>query len=216
MVTLSRGIFVVVEGIDGSGKTTLAAALADYFTRMGVETVLTKEPGATHLGKKIRSLIETEDATLAPPAEYLLFAADRAQHIGEIVRPALAANKLVISDRLTDSSIAYQGYGNGVDHSMIETINTWTLQGVEIDFTFFLRISPEDAIKRILARGLKATKFETDIMGFLTRVTHGFDEIYRQNKKGTIHTLDAMQDRTEVFNQAQEIIGSWITHYQTS
>ena len=113
-----KGTLITFEGIDGSGKSSAARALYDHL-KDELPVVLTREPGGTELGRVLRTLLQNRTFDLDAKAEYLLFAADRAQHMKEIVLPALAQNKIVISDRMADSSYAYQGSGRGVDPDMI-------------------------------------------------------------------------------------------------
>ena len=115
MQQLKHGILIAVEGIDGSGKSSFAKNLTEFFTSHDIATCLTKQPGGTPLGKQLRHILQTQSVPLCSKAEYLLFAADRAQHMHEVIAPALQEKKIVISDRLADSSIIYQGYGRGLE-----------------------------------------------------------------------------------------------------
>src|SRR6266404_7608583 len=140
MPQLHKGILIVIEGIDGSGKSTLAHNLSTSLQQQGFDIVLTKEPGASEIGKEIRKIIQTQNIAFCSKAEYLLFAADRAQHFAELIIPALEQKKLIISDRMSDSSLAYQGYGNGLDLDMVHTINRWTMHNITTDITIFVRV----------------------------------------------------------------------------
>jgi dTMP kinase len=155
---MKNGLLVVFEGIDGSGKTTLAHAIAEELKKTFPKVILTREPGATALGKTLRGLIL--DGQLSDRAEFLLFAADRAQHCAERIRPALLENAIVISDRMADSSLIYQGISHGFRIEELRSINDWAMNGVKPDITFYLRIDPTVAHTRLVARG-PLTKFET-------------------------------------------------------
>jgi dTMP kinase len=179
MATPSRGILIVFEGIDGSGKTTLATLLANALSKKGLPVILTKQPGATALGKCIRSLLHEQTAPLYPVAEFLLFAADRAQHIHEIVKPALQQRQIVISDRMADSSYAYQGYGRNLDLDKIQHVNSWALQGISPNIIFYLRITAQEAFKRI----------EKEHRDFFERVIQGFEDNFKD--RTDVVTLDA-------------------------
>lgn len=130
MPQLKSGILIAIEGIDGSGKSTLAKNLFSSLEQQRFDTILTKEPGDSELGKEIRELVCTQNIPISSRAQYLLFAADRAQHFDELIIPALQQNKLIICDRLSDSSLAYQGYGNGLSTDMIKSINEWSMHSL--------------------------------------------------------------------------------------
>src|SRR3972149_5899470 len=124
-------MLITLEGIDGSGKSTLAKKMADTLHNV----VLTKEPGGSALGKKLREILQMQPVPITPIAEFLLFAADRAQHFDEVVIPALEQNKIVISDRMADSSLVYQGYGRGINMENIKLVNKWVMQDITPDIT---------------------------------------------------------------------------------
>ncbi len=205
MSPLVKGILIAIEGIDGSGKSTLAhnlfAALQQQF-----DTVLTKEPGASELGKEIRHIIQTQTLPLTQRAEYLLFAADRAQHFTELIIPALEQKKLIISDRMCDSSLAYQGYGNGLDLEMILIINQWTMHNITPDITIFVRVPVEVALERAKKRGsLSAYEQRTD---FLHRVADGFEELYKN--RNDVIIVNGMESTKTLTNQVCTAIEQWI------
>lgn len=207
MKNLTRGVLITLEGIDGSGKSTAAKALFDHFHQQNLRTVLTKEPGGTQLGKVIRTVVQEKTAVQCPEAEYLLFAADRAQHFAEIVLPALAKNTIVISDRMADSSLAYQGYGRGLDHTIINTVNAWAMRQRMPDLVLYLRISPETAMNRIMQRKLHLTAFEQE-KSFQQHVYQGFEAIFAQKKNGRI--IDAEQRSEEVIQQVIQTVETWL------
>ena len=176
MPMLNHGILIAIEGIDGSGKTTLARNISSLLEQQGFNTLLTKEPGDSELGKEIRELVCAKNISISPLAQYLLFAADRAQHFTELIIPALKNNKLIICDRLADSSLAYQSYGNGVDREIVKSINTWSMQKIMPDLTIFVRIPVEIALERCGKRGSLSLYEKKE---FLNKVAHGFEEIYK-------------------------------------
>lgn len=186
------GRLISIEGIDGSGKSTLTKRLAATLHEKGIITRTTKEPGGTKLGMSLRTILQTKTEPTSPMTEYLLFAADRAQHFDELIIPALQDGILVIADRLADSSLAYQGYGRGLDKTMITSINQWVMQGIAPNLTIYLQIDPKDALKRIEQRGEVLTTFEQEKLGFWQRVSHGYEEIFAQRKN--VVTLDATLD----------------------
>ncbi len=189
MNRLRQGFWVVFEGIDGVGKSTLIDLVFKELERRDYCAIRTGEAGGTQLGREIRQLLHFASDRPVPLAEYLLFAADRAQHMQQVVLPALQNKKIVISDRSADSSLAYQGFGRGVDRDRIGMINTWTMQGVMPDRVFYLSLSVEEALSRLENRGGIATAFEREQKEFFERVARGFEELFAERKNVT--TLDA-------------------------
>jgi dTMP kinase len=196
----SKGRFFVVEGIDGSGKSTLTRRLSDYMKAQGRDVVFTKEPGASELGKVLRCLVQESKSTIDPYAELLLFAADRAQHMTEVVKPALARGAIVISDRFKYSSLAYQGFGRGLDQHFIAMVNDHITHDVQPHSIFYCKINHEQAFERCDNRGEKQTRFEGAGLEFMQRVSQGFDEIFKNNPK--VVYIDAEKTQEEMFNQA--------------
>lgn len=147
-----RGKFITFEGIDGSGKSTQLEILAGYLRARGIDVLTTREPGGTSLGQRLReAFLETEE-TVAPLAELLLFAADRAQHVEHLIRPALSAGRTVISDRYADATRAYQGAGRGFDRELTERLITLATGGLKPDLTVFFDLSVEAAVARMRGR----------------------------------------------------------------
>lgn len=181
-----KGMLITIEGIDGSGKSSVAQAVAQL---LGAQVILTKEPGATELGKQLRALLQERTFAVSAQAEFLLFAADRAQHMKEIVIPALEVGKIVLSDRMADSSLAYQGYGRGVEHEWITSINTWAMDGYEPDLTLYLKIDYPTAARRLAHRSETATVFEKEEALFFERVIKGFETMY--TGRANVRTIDA-------------------------
>lgn len=163
------GLFVVFEGGDGVGKSTHTRLLCDWLAEQGHEVVKTFEPGEGPVGAQIRSIVLSPDTeNLAPRAEALLFAADKAQHVHAVVRPALERGAVVVSDRYIDSTLAYQGAGRVLDHGDLERINRWATGGLRPDLTVLLDLEP--------ARGVGAK----DDLDRLEQLAHDFHERVRQ------------------------------------
>lgn len=206
MPKLHKGILIAIEGIDGSGKSTLAQNLSALLQQQEFDTILTKEPGSSELGKEIRHLIQTQNIPLASRAEYLLFAADRAQHFAELIIPALEQKKLIISDRMSDSSLAYQGYGNGNDLAMLRTINSWTMNTIIPDITIFVQVPVAIALERAKKRGsLSAYEKRED---FLHKVAHGFEELYKN--RADVIIVNGIESPENLTAQTYTAITQWI------
>ena len=205
MPDLKRGILIAIEGIDGSGKSTLAQSLSLALEQQGFNTLLTKEPGDSQLGKEIRELVCTQNIAISPIAQYLLFAADRAQHFTELIIPALKNNILIICDRLADSSLAYQSYGNGVDIEMVKSINTWSMHNIVPDLTIFVRVPVETALERCGKRGALSAYEKKD---FLYRVANGFEEIYKN--RNNVIMVDGTESPENLNQIAVHTIKQWL------
>lgn len=191
MKSLKRGLLITLEGIDGSGKSTLAQALSNALQEKNIPVILTREPGGSELGNRLRTMLQDRTVSLCPKAEYLLFAADRAQHMHDVVIPNIEKGFVVISDRMDDSSVVYQGYGRGLDIDMIKSVNNWAMDGITPDLTLYLKISPEDAHTRLKKRSDKLTALEKDIHAFREKLVHGFDTLFAS--RNNVVTLDALK-----------------------
>lgn len=192
-----NGFLIAFEGIDGCGKTTLSRLVYQELLQKNYPVLLTREPGGTESGKKIRTLVH--EHTFSPRAEFLLFAADRAEHIDRMVRPALMEGKIVVSDRMADSSRAYQGYGRGLDMSVVEQILAWVMHDVRPDMVVYCKIDPARAWQRIVARNEQLTPFEREKHAFYERVTLGFETIFAGRQD--VFVVDATQTPTELAHQ---------------
>lgn len=166
------GTFITLEGPEGAGKTTQVKLLKKQLEELGVPHVTTRDPGGTELGKKIRSILLKTESMVAPMAELLLYEADRAQHVAEIIRPALEAGKLVMCDRYIDSSIAYQGYGRQVDIKLIEDLNELATGGLKPELTILFDIQSEDGLSRLHPGG--HDRIEREAVDFHHRVRDGY------------------------------------------
>lgn len=207
---LQKKVLIAIEGIDGAGKSSLAQQLTNALQASQLHVTLTKEPGGTPFGLELRKLLLTKDAACTPLTQFLLFSADRSEHFNRIVIPALNRNHIVISDRMNDSSIAYQSYGNGIDQTIITHIDEWTMQGVKADIVFYLRIDIDTALNRIQKRGETTSFFEK--RDFLTKVLHGFEVTFTNRKNVCI--LDGTQPLNHITEKAFMHIIQWLTNHQ--
>lgn len=212
MIARKKGLLVSIEGIDGSGKSTLAASLVSALSSYGLPVLLTKEPGATELGTILRALVQKKEMPICSKAEYLLFAADRAQHFEQVIMPALEKGKIIISDRMADSSLVYQGYGRGLEKNMITDINRWTMNGITPDITIYVKVSAQTAFKRIIKRNAEFTSFEKEQTDFIERLITGFDEVLG-TRSNTVW-CNGEETPEYISNQATQSILSWITNQQ--
>jgi len=172
-----REMFLTIEGIDGCGKSTQAQKLMQKLLKEGKSVVLTKEPGGTALGAYIRNLLLNKD--MEPVTEFLLFAADRKEHIEKIIKPYLWQGIIVISDRFLDSSVAYQGYGRGVKNDFITCVHNFITEGLKPDITFIIDIAPEVGLKRLK----RFDRIENGGIALLAKVREGYLEIAREEKR---------------------------------
>ena len=208
MHQLKRGILIVLEGIDGSGKTLLAKNLYKYLEEL-FEILLTKEPGGSQLGKYLRTILQEKNIPIDAKAEYLLFVADRAQHFKEVIIPALDKHQLIISDRMCDSSVVYQGYGRGLDIAMIQDINTWAMNSIQPDVTFYVRIDAQTARKRLVERG-KLSTFDQESDCFFQKLIDGFEQLYKN--RADVIILDGTLSPEKLIKQAKEKLLVWINN----
>ncbi|GAA2259145.1 hypothetical protein GCM10010232_57200 [Streptomyces amakusaensis] len=193
--TSAKGFFIALEGGDGAGKSTQAKALAEWIRNKGHEVVVTREPGATPIGKRLRSiLLDVESAGLSNRAEALLYAADRAEHVDSVVRPALERGAIVISDRYIDSSVAYQGAGRDLAPTEIARISRWATDGLVPHLTVLLDVSPETARERFTEA---PDRLESEPAEFHRRVRAGFLTLAASDPARYL-VVDAGQDPEDV------------------
>ncbi|MGI6149613.1 MAG: dTMP kinase [Limnochordia bacterium] len=179
---MGDGLFITLEGIDGVGKTTQARLLVEYLLQQGYDVVHTFEPGGTSLGQAIRKLLlDPENHQLEPVTEILLYAADRAQHVAEVIRPALAEGKVVVCERYIDSSVAYQGYGLDLSVDMIVAVNKLATAGLEPDLTICLDAEPQTVLARV-----GGDRIEQRDLAYHERVRSAFLSIAAQNPQRVV------------------------------
>jgi dTMP kinase len=190
------GFFLTFEGVDGCGKTTQLERLVARLEASGYDVVRAQEPGGTRLGREIRRLLlDARNTDLEPIPELLLYFASRAQNIAEVILPALRAGKLVVSDRFTDATVAYQGYGRGLGVDAVRKIDEVACQGLEPDLTLWLDLDPAVAVSRALDRqegtgGQDESRMEREARDFHARVSQGYRELSQANPQ-RIRRVDA-------------------------
>jgi len=188
-----RGLFITVEGIDGCGKSTQRELLAQQIKQRGFEVVVTREPGGTPLGEGIRQLLVSDVSVhVAPTTELLLYVAARAQHVAELITPSLEAGRIVICDRYTDSTVAFQGYGRGLDPEMIEKLNKFATAGLVPDLTIVFDIDPALARARLDSRpvGGLLGAFDEQHADFHERMREGYLKMAKE-QPSRIQVVDA-------------------------
>lgn len=201
--TSKKGYFITVEGSDGVGKSTQIKNIEKYFRNIGSEVVLTREPGGTNIGEKLRSiLLDVSNKEMDPLTEMLIYAASRAQHVKEVIIPALNEGKTVISDRYIDSSLAYQGYGRNLGRC-VEDVNKYATDGIMPDKTFWLDLLPSLGRERI--KNEELDRIELEKSEFHNNVRKGYEEIAKNAPK-RVHRIDASLSEDEVWNQIRVIL----------
>lgn len=199
---MKKGLFITFEGADGCGKTTQMDLLAEYLKNNGKEVLLTREPGGKGLGEKVREILLNYDGDVSDKCESFLFLADRAQNIDIIVNPAVEKGKIVLCDRHIDSTVAYQGYGRGLDIERINMLNNLATNGHKPDLTFVFDIDVETSMKRV---GKEKDRMESAGIDFHNRVRKGYLELAKQEPK-RIKVLDATKSIEEIHNEVIKII----------
>lgn len=200
------GLFISLEGIDGSGKSTIAALVKDHFEALNQPIIVTREPGGNVIAEKIRDIIlDNDNHTMDDRTEALLYAASRRQHLIEKILPALDEGKLVVCDRFVDSSIAYQGYGREIGAQAVKDINAFAIEGHMPTLTIFLDVDLEVGLSRVDTRG-EMDRLETSGRDFFERVYNGYQEIMTDNER--VVKVDANRELEAVVKDVIEIIES--------
>ena len=199
---MTKGLFITFEGGDGCGKTTQIKLLDEYLRNKGYKTLLTREPGSKGLGEKVREILLNYDGDVSPVCESFLFLADRAQNVDCLIKPALEEGTIVICDRHTDSSVAYQGYGRGLDIDRIKKLNSIATSGLKPDLTIVLDVDVETSQKRV---GTEKDRMESAGIEFFERVRKGYLEIAKQEPE-RVRVVDSTQSIEEIHKQILELI----------
>ncbi len=209
MITIPGGLLVAIEGVDGSGKSTLTRNLVSALCNYGYPCMGTREPGDTQLGACIRDIIHNGHIHKTPKAEFLLFAADRAEHMATKVLPALRDSFIVISDRMGDSSIVYQGYARNRfdDIPMFEQVDRWVTEARHPDIVVYLRVTLDIARERIRQRHQTATPYESK-EDYLAACIDGFERHMTSHPNASI--LDGMKTPEELVVDCIEVITRWL------
>ncbi len=199
-------LFITFEGADGCGKTTQIELLNKYLQQKGFKTLVTREPGAKGLGEKLREILLNYDGEVSPNCESFLFLADRAQHVDCVIKPALKDGVIVLCDRHTDSTVAYQGYGRQLDIEQIKKLNEIAVNGLKPDLTIVFDIDIETSMQRV---GKTKDRMESAGMDFFNRVRNGYLAIAKEepNRVKVINSADTIERIHEKVVEEVNLIG---------
>ena len=206
MSHLKQGLFITFEGGEGAGKTTLIESIQKELQAQGLDVVKTREPGGTDLGEAIRPLLlnHSQKGPVSPYAELCLFLASRAQHILEVIRPALQARKVVLCDRFNDSSIAYQGVARGLGKESVTQFCSFVSEGLEPHLTLYLDVDPEIGLTRA-KQDRSQDRIESEGSLFHKKIRNGYLSIHRDHPK-RFHLINASLSPQEVYKEAMQSI----------
>jgi dTMP kinase len=200
-----KGILITFEGIDYSGKTTQVKKLVSYLRRKGYKVILLREPGGEKVSENIRQvLLASKNTGMNPVTELLLYIASRAQLVSKIILPALKNGKIVICDRFYDSTLAYQGYGRGLDKKMIEYLNKISTLGIKPDLTILIDIPIQVFVKRMRKNNKKKDRIEKEKVDFYKKVRDGYLKIARREKK-RFRVIDGSCEIDEIWSEVKKI-----------
>ncbi len=212
--------FITFEGIEGSGKTTQLLSLLKHLQSLGYETVSTREPGGCAISNSIRTLLlDPANENMASRTELLLYSAARAQHVVEIIQPALKAGKVVLCDRFSDATTVYQGAGRGLEMSQLETINNYAANGLIPDLTLLLDYPVEEGLQRARSRNVTDNlesegRFELEALTFHQRIRKGYLELAAKEKR--FHIIDALGDEEVVAERITAAVDSFLVNRRSA
>jgi dTMP kinase len=209
-------LFITFEGVEGSGKTTQIQRLKKYLTQKGIPCKVTREPGGCSIGERIRKILLNPDhREMIPATELLLYEAARAQHVIEVIKPFIEKEGVVLCDRFIDATLAYQGYGRGLDLKWIQRLNRLSSQGIRPDVTFLLDCPSDVGLKRAIQRNRtlkqeKEERFEREEIQFHQRVRKGYLAIARKEPR-RVKVIDTREGEEKVFEKIQKIVDNLIS-----
>ena len=207
---MKKGYFITFEGADGSGKTTQMKKVKSFLEEKGYDVVTTREPGALDTGEKIRNILLHSENPISDCCEMFLFLADRANHIEMFIKPNIKAGKVVLCDRYTDSTIAYQGYGRGQNIKLLKKLNKIATGNIIPDLTLLYDVSSETAMKRI---GNEKDRMESESLEFHNKVRNGYLQLQKESPL-IIKTINANNSIDEVFEETKKLINGLLQENQ--
>ena len=203
---MHSGHFITFEGPDGSGKSTQIQWLAEHLQGLGQTVLSTREPGGTEISEEIRDLLhDLRHREMQPRAEILLYSAARAQLVGQVIRPCLAAGGTVLCDRYADSTLAYQGYGHGLDLETLRQITSFATQDLRPDLTLLFDLDPAMGLKRRQAAGVEWNRLDAYDLAFHQRVRQGYHELAKADPARWV-TLDATLERETLQAEVRRVV----------
>jgi len=206
-----NGKFISIEGIEGAGKSTQLSFIRDVLEQQGITVRVTREPGGTELGEQIRELLlAPRDTGMGHDAELLLMFAARAEHIEQVIKPALERGEWVLCDRFVDATFAYQGGGRGIDRERIEAISDWTLKGLQTDLTFLFDLPVEQGQARVIKRQQEKDRFEQEKAAFFQRIRDCYLK-RAVNESSRIKVIDSSRDIAAIQEQLRAILMEMLT-----
>lgn len=208
--------FIVIDGVNGAGKTTLQNTLIAFLESRDIPAVKTREPGGTDIGKQIRQLVLESKEKPAELCEVLLFAADRAEHVQKVLKPAQSDGKCVVCDRYYYSTVAFQGYGRGIDLEMIQQLNQVAIDGLVPDLVILLDLEPEEGLKRTLSRASEeGDNFEKEKLDFHTRLREGFLKLAEELPEPFL-VVNAEQSADNVWAEIKPVVEQWASAWESA
>lgn len=207
---MNTGFMVVFDGSNGAGKTTVINEVEKYIAQKGLDVVLTREPGGTNIGEKIRNIIlDPTTPEMCDTTELMLFGAGRAQHIQEKIKPALQAGKIVISDRFDAATFSFQHYARGIDLANIMQINDLALAGFKPDMNIILDLDPVEGLNRVMSRGEGLDRLEDEKLDFLVKARNGYLTQAKEQPE-RFEVIDASQSKAAVLSDVIKVIDALI------
>ena len=211
---MNKGFMLACDGSNGAGKTTVIKGIEAHLKELGVEVVMTREPGGTPISEKIRDVIlDPSTPEMTGITELMLFGAARAQHVQEKIIPALQAGKVVISDRFDAATFSFQHYARGLDYNTIKTINDLALAGFKADMNLILDLDPQEGLKRVKSRGEGLDRLEDEKLQFLERARAGYlQQAEREPERFCV--IDASQSQEQVLAQSIKLVERLLSTHQ--
>lgn len=212
-------MFITVEGIEGSGKSTQAKLLSDWLEEIGIRTLLTKEPGSviSKECKQIRRLLLDPESNLARKSEFFLYLADRAQHVDKVIRPAISGGKWVVSDRYSDSTYVYQGWGRKLSTEDILPIIKWAQDEIVPDITFIMDLPAKIGLERARSTNTEfegGDRFELEEVSFHERLRTGFLQVHQNNQFSRTRLIDAEKTIEEIHEEIKQVLRQYMDEHE--
>lgn len=209
-----QGLFITFEGIEGCGKTSQVNLLSAYLNEQGHNIIMTREPGGTPISEAIREILLSNDSVrMQPHTEVLLYLASRAQHVLDVIKPALQNRRIVICDRFSDSTFVYQCFVRGIDRETVERMNNFAVEGIQPHITFVLDVEPAEGLRRAMLRNQEQSRghdrIESESIEFHQKVREGYLKLI-QEYPDRVYIIKSDKDKTEVHGEIKSIVDAFI------